>query len=85
MPVTTIGRPRPLKELKAFTKVELREGQEDIVKVVLNKDAFSVYNQVESCWRGLKGALIVQIGFSSQDISTAVSVSVLEEFTWTGV
>jgi hypothetical protein len=39
---------------KAFTKVELREGQEGIVKVVLNKDAFSVYNQVESCWRGLK-------------------------------
>ncbi|RDW61455.1 hypothetical protein BP5796_11347 [Coleophoma crateriformis] len=85
LPETTIGRTRPVKELKAFSKVELAAGQEKTISVILDKYSLSIYDADSACWRALKGDFAVLVGTSSVDISTRTAFSVAEEFTWTGV
>lgn len=85
MPDTWLGRTRPIKELKAFKKVDLVPGQEENVTVSLDKYAFSIYDAENACWRGLNGVHTVHIGISSQEISTSASFTVTQEFTWTGI
>jgi hypothetical protein len=45
MPSTTIGTLlRPVKELKAFTKMKLVAGEDGIAKAILDKDSFIIYD-----------------------------------------
>lgn len=60
--------PRPVKELKAFEKVELGPGEETIVEFSLNKDAFAFYNPQSHAWEVEAGEFIVLAGSSSEDI-----------------
>ncbi|MCK9159719.1 MAG: glycoside hydrolase family 3 C-terminal domain-containing protein [Bacteroidaceae bacterium] len=60
--------PRPVKELKAFNKVELAPGEEKQVSLTINKDALSYYNDVKHEWVAEPGKFVALIGSSSRDI-----------------
>ena len=59
---------RPVKELKAFDKVELEPGQSIQVSFTLNERDFSYYNKVYDRWLAESGAFEILVGSSSRDI-----------------
>ncbi len=60
--------PRPIKELKAFKKVELNSGESVMVQVELNKQAFAFWNPKTKDWYVEKGKFIIHVGAASNDI-----------------
>ena len=62
------GLPRPLKELKGFSKVFLAPGQRQAVSIALDTGAFSYYNPDKGGWLAEKGAFEILVGSSSRDI-----------------
>ena len=59
---------RPVKELKAFDKIELEPGQSKEVSFTLNKRDFSYYSKVYDRWLAESGEFDILIGSSSRDI-----------------
>jgi beta-glucosidase len=60
--------PRPVKELKGFTKMELEPGQRTTVAIELQKKDFSFWNPESHDWFFEKGVFTVHVGASSRDI-----------------
>lgn len=60
--------PRPVKELKGFSKVNLRSGETRRVSVVLNSRALSYYDVNAKRWRAEPGEFNLFIGRSSEQI-----------------
>ncbi len=81
-PRTSIGRPRPRKELKAFKKVALTPGETKTLEFVQNKYSINIYDATNSCWKALAGEFRVQVGLNTANESTFV---VEREFSWIGV
>ncbi|KAF9481867.1 glycoside hydrolase family 3 protein [Pholiota conissans] len=79
------SRPRPIKELKAFTKVHLTPGQTKNVKLALDREALSFYNEADMCWVAESGTFGILVGVSSTDIRLEVEVELKMTFTWTGL
>lgn len=70
--------PRPVKELKHFTKVYLDPGEStEIVFTLLARD-FSYYDPAFSSWVVDSGTFELIIGSSSQDVRLSVNVSVID-------
>ncbi|PSK37320.1 Beta-glucosidase 1 [Elsinoe australis] len=84
-PAATIGRKRPVKELKEFVKVGLGPGDAGVVTVTLDKYAVSAYDQSQSCWVARAGRYTVLVGFSCVDIEGKADFNLLETFNWTGL
>ena len=59
---------RPVKELKAFDKIELQPGESKEVSFTLNKRDFSYYSKVYDRWLAESGEFDILIGSSSRDI-----------------
>ena len=59
---------RPVKELKAFDKIELEPGQSREVSFTLTKRDFSYYSKVYDRWLAESGAFEILVGSSSRDI-----------------
>ncbi|MGB1290454.1 MAG: glycoside hydrolase family 3 C-terminal domain-containing protein [Porticoccaceae bacterium] len=59
---------RPIKELKAFDKIELKPGESKEVSFTLNKRDFSYYSKVYNRWLAESGKFEILIGSSSRDI-----------------
>lgn len=59
---------RPLKELKGFTKVNLKPGESKTVTFVLNQRAFSFYDPYKKAWVAEPGEFEILVGSSSADI-----------------
>lgn len=59
---------RPKKELKAFKKVFLEIGETKLVKLKLNKEDLSFYNDIQNKWVCEAGEFKVLVGSSSSDI-----------------
>jgi beta-glucosidase len=59
---------RPVKELKAFDKIELEPGESKDVSFTLNKRDFSYYSKVYSRWLVESGKFEILVGSSSRDI-----------------
>lgn len=66
--------PRPEKELKGFTKVELQPGETKRVEMELNKRSFAFYNVDLGDWYAETGEYEVLIGASSDDIRLRGSI-----------
>lgn len=67
---------RPVKELKAFTKVELMPGESKEVTLTLNKADFAYYD-VEKCdFVTNNGEFTIYIGASSKDIKYSETVTI---------
>jgi beta-glucosidase len=60
--------PRPVKELKAWQKVALKAGAEQVVVFTLDPAALSYYDPERHNWIAEPGVFEVQIGASSRDI-----------------
>jgi len=59
---------RPVKELKAFAKVDLAAGEEKTMTLKLNKRSFSRYDTSKKEWVADSGAYGILAGASSSDI-----------------
>ncbi|MFV0469701.1 MAG: glycoside hydrolase family 3 C-terminal domain-containing protein [Dysgonomonas sp.] len=63
---------RPVKELKAFEKVELAPGEEKTVSFTISKDALSFFDADKHLWVAEPGKFKAYIGASSADIKSTV-------------
>jgi beta-glucosidase len=70
--------PRPPKELKAFSKVQLKAGESKDIKFTLNENAFHFYNPEKKRWDIEPGEFNILIGSSSRDIRLKKKIIVLE-------
>ncbi len=59
---------RPVKELKGFSKVNLRPGETKKVTLTLNRRALSYYDANKKDWTAEPGDFTVLVGSSSQDL-----------------
>jgi beta-glucosidase len=66
--------PRPLKELKGFTKVEIDVGQSKNVTIQLAGKDFSFWNPETKGWFAEKGRFIISVGPSSKDMRLQKSI-----------
>jgi beta-glucosidase len=60
--------PRPLKELKGFSKVHLKPGETKSVVLTIDRRAFSYFDVTKHDWRAEPGDFAILIGSSSADI-----------------
>lgn len=67
---------RPIKELRAFDKIELKPGEEKTVSFSLSNKDFAYYNTCLHEWHTESGAYSVMIGASSADIRLSVPFSI---------
>ncbi len=68
---------RPEKELRAFTKVFLKAGEEKTVSMELSKRAFAFYNTAAKDWTVEGGTFEILVGASSRDIRLKKELTVL--------
>jgi beta-glucosidase len=60
--------PRPVKELKAFAKVNLKPGETMRVTLILERRAFSFYDVQKKDWSAEPGDFTILVGGSSDNI-----------------
>lgn len=72
---------RPVKELKGFTKVFLKAGEEKEVSVTLSKRAFAFYNVDLQDWQVETGLFDIMVGASSRDIRLTKTVNIISTCT----
>lgn len=60
--------PRPVKELKGFGKIYLNPGESRDVQIVLDKEAFSFYNDKAAAWTAEPGDFKLLVGNASDNI-----------------
>jgi beta-glucosidase len=60
--------PRPVKELKAFAKVNLKPGESRRVTLTLERRAFSFYDAQKKDWSADPGEFTIMVGGSSDNI-----------------
>ena len=70
---------RPEKELKGFTKVFLKAGEEKEVSITLDRRAFAFYNVKVQDWTVESGDFEILVGASSADIRLSDKVSIKAE------
>ena len=58
--------PRPVKELKGFSKVMLKPGETRLVQVSLDRRAFSYYDVGKRDWSAAAGEFTILVGGSSE-------------------
>ncbi|MFT7139347.1 MAG: beta-glucosidase, partial [Sulfitobacter sp.] len=66
---------RPVRELKAFTKVELEPGVSTTVEVLLDSEAFAHWDIDAKGWQVAAGEYRVHVGNSSRDLPLVGSVA----------
>ncbi|KAK5045721.1 hypothetical protein LTR84_009090 [Exophiala bonariae] len=78
--------PRPVKELKAFTKLLVASGETEKFEIELDlKYACSYWSELANAWVLEKGTYHVLVGSSSQKITLAGTFDVAVTSTWTGI
>ena len=65
--------PRPVKELKGFSKIKLKPGETKTVTFTLNEESLSYYNDRQKQWVAEPGDFDVWIGAASDDLRTRTS------------
>lgn len=75
----TDGMFRPVRELRAYAKVELAPGESKTVELTLDRRAFAYYDTQGKGWRVDSGTYTVEAGSSSRDIRLTRTVKVRGE------
>lgn len=70
------GMFRPVRELRAYAKVELAPGESKTVELTLDRRAFAYYDAQAGDWRVDGGTYTIEAGSSSRDIRLAQAVKV---------
>jgi len=73
---------RPVKELKAFKKVNLKAGEKKEIELELDKTALAFYNDIEASWIYEAGEFELLVGSSSRDIRLQEKFEVEESFKY---
>ena len=63
---------RPVKELKAFTKVFLAPGETQTVRLTISEEDLKFFDEVSHSWKAEPGEFDILIGSASDDIRTSV-------------
>lgn len=71
---------RPVKELKGFSKDEIKAGETKTVKIHLDKDAFSFYNPSLKSFYVENGYFDILVGSSSADIKLKTRIEINLDF-----
>lgn len=71
------SHPRPLKELKGFTKVHLKPGQAKTVSITIDRMALSYFNPDTKKWTAEPGEFVIMVGNSSRNILQKKSIRLL--------
>lgn len=69
---------RPCKELKGFTKIFLKAGEEKTVQIPFDDKCFRYYDIQEQSWRMEAGSYRIMVGASVQDIRLEGTCAVTE-------
>lgn len=69
--------PRPVKELKGFSKVTLKPGEAKVVKIVLTDQDFSFWDVNKKGWNAEPGDFNILIGAASDNIRRNAKVTIL--------
>ena len=77
--------PRPLMELKGFSKVALAPGERKKVSIELGRDAISFYDDRQMAWVAEKGTFEVLVAASVADVMLKGEVVLEKGFAWTGL
>jgi beta-glucosidase len=72
----TAAVPEPPKQLKGFTKVELKPGETKHVALTLDARAFSYWNVKTHAWAILPGAVKIMVGGSSRDLPLETTIHI---------
>ena len=70
---------RPIRELKAFTKVALKHGETVQVNIRLGKDALACYSSESHSWYAPEGAFMLQICSDAHTVLLEAQVESREE------
>ena len=70
---------RPVKELRAFAKVELAAGETKTVELTLDQRDFSLYDQQRAAWRMEGGSYQILAGGCSADLPLVADLTVNED------
>lgn len=65
---------RPLKELKAFKKVQLAVGETKQIELYLEKDAFAFWSPETKDWEINSGEFTINVGLASNHIATTETI-----------
>lgn len=65
---TQASLPRPPKDLRAFSAVELMAGEEKEVAFTLNQEALAFYNSNTKRWQAEAGEFMLMVGFNASDL-----------------
>jgi beta-glucosidase len=71
---------RPIKELKAFAKVQLAAGETCDVTLSLGMRAFAAFDEQRKAWWAEAGDFELQVGRSSQDIACRANVHLTSDW-----
>jgi beta-glucosidase len=70
--------PRPVKELKGFSKTFIKKGTSAVVKIKLDKNAFSYFNPAKHSWVTEPGKFKILIGSSSAKIQLQNEITIAD-------
>jgi beta-glucosidase len=79
------GNPRPVKDLRSYSKVFIPAGQTRKITFKLDKYAFSYFDATVDEWKMPSGEFLLHLCFSSAETLQTVSVTNLETQYWTGL
>lgn len=77
--------PRPVKELKGFTKVSLKPGESKRLAVDLDKEALGFYDHLKQAWVAEAGKFHVLVAESSASVRLTAEVELAKTISWTGL
>ena len=73
---------RPVHELKGFTKVFLKAGEEKEVSITLRQNAFGFYDPELKCFKAEPGEFEIQAASSSRDIRLTKAINLTKEYRY---
>ena len=74
-PVST-SAPRPVRELKGFSRISLAIDETKTVTVILDADTFSYFDESKGAWAEEPGSYTIEVGSSSRSIQLTAPVDV---------
>ena len=66
--------PRPLRELKGFQRIELKDGETQKITIPLSSSSLLYWHPVQNAWVAPQGPVKVQAGFSEHDIHQEIII-----------
>jgi beta-glucosidase len=76
---------RPVKELKGFTKVDLKAGEEQTATIKLDRDALKYWDDSRDYWKAEAGEFEVLVGNSSANVPLKATTKLEKTLTWLGL